>query len=85
MVPSIEIFDPRLGSWMTGEPMNQPRGYSAAAVLKESIYVIGGVISGDNIIDTVSCMLSDLHISWFPLYLSTYHLPPLSPICSMTG
>lgn len=53
MVPSIEIYDPRRGTWMIGEPMNCSRGYSAAAVLKESIYVIGGVKSDNEIIDTV--------------------------------
>lgn len=54
MVPSVEVFDPRLGTWVMGETMNHPRGYSAAAVVKESIYVIGGVRVGDNIVDTVS-------------------------------
>lgn len=58
MVPSVEIFDPRLGSWMIGEPMDQSRGYSCAAVLKDSLYVIGGVKPGDGekhetIVDTV--------------------------------
>lgn len=53
MVPSIEIYDPRLGSWMSGEPMKHSRGYLAAAVVKESIYVIGGVKIGDEIVDTV--------------------------------
>lgn len=57
MVSSVEIFDPRVGSWMTGEPMSEQRGYAAAAVLKGSMYIIGGVVSGecgDNIIETVS-------------------------------
>lgn len=54
MVPSIEVFDPCLGAWMMGEQMNQSRGYFAAAIVKESIYVIGGVKLGDNIVDTVS-------------------------------
>lgn len=58
----MEIFDPRLGLWMTGEPMIRPRGYSGAAVVGESIYVIAGVRGGDdniddNIEDTVSKML----------------------------
>lgn len=59
MVSSVEVFDPRIGSWMNGEPMNQSRGYSAVAVLKDSIYVIGGVEVGADIIDTV-CW----HFSW---------------------
>lgn len=62
MVPSIEIYDPRLGTWVIGEPMKHSRGYSAAAVLKESIYVIGGVQSNEEIIDVV-CDLIFLFIS----------------------
>lgn len=54
MSPSVEIYDPRLGKWMAGKPMKQSRGYSAAAVVKESIYVIGGVKSGGDVVDTVS-------------------------------
>ncbi|KAJ0087623.1 hypothetical protein Patl1_31439 [Pistacia atlantica] len=38
MVSSVEIYDSRMDSWMTADPMKQARGYSAAAVLKESIY-----------------------------------------------
>jgi hypothetical protein len=57
MVPSVEIFDPRLESWMTGEPMKKPRGYSAVGVVNESIHVIGGVQVGQNIVDTVSYIL----------------------------
>lgn len=55
MVPSIEIYDPRLETWIIGEPMNHSRGYSAAAVLKESIYVIGGVQSNEEIVDVIEC------------------------------
>ena len=54
MVPSVEIFDPRLGSWTIGEPMKNPRGYFAAGAVKESICVIGGIRVGENIVDTVS-------------------------------
>lgn len=53
MVPTVEIFDPRLGSWMLGEPMNNARGYSGAAAIKEKIFVIGGVNESDEILDTV--------------------------------
>ena len=56
MVPSVEIYDPRNGSWMTGPAMNIPRGFSAAAVVKESMYVIGGVIDGVTMTDTVRCI-----------------------------
>lgn len=53
MVPTIEIFDPRLGLWMLGEPMNYCRGYSGAAAIGEKIFVIGGVNESDKILDTV--------------------------------
>ncbi|KAJ8570909.1 hypothetical protein K7X08_037881 [Anisodus acutangulus] len=52
-VSSIEIYDPRRGTWMIGEPMNYPTGYSTTAVLKESIYVIGGVQSDNELIDMI--------------------------------
>lgn len=58
MVSSTEIFDPRLCLWVDGVPMNQARGYSAAAVVDESIYVIGGVRSDEHIVDTV-CITFD--------------------------
>ncbi|KOM25234.1 hypothetical protein LR48_Vigan62s001100 [Vigna angularis] len=53
MVQSIELFDPRLGAWIMGEPMIHPRGYCAAVVVNESIYMLGGVRIGENIVDTV--------------------------------
>ena len=60
MVPSMEVYDPRLGSWIIGEPMNQSRGYSAAAVFKEAIYVIGGVKAGVDVVDIVCCFYDPL-------------------------
>lgn len=57
MVSSVETFDPRLGSWIIGEPMNCSRGYSAAAVFDGSIYMIGGVRADESIADTVSATL----------------------------
>lgn len=53
MMPSVEIYDPRRGTWMIGEPMNYSRGYVTAAALKESIYVIGGAQSDNEVLDTV--------------------------------
>ncbi|KZT75455.1 kelch-like protein diablo [Dorcoceras hygrometricum] len=53
MVPSVEIYDPRLGTWMSGEPMKQSRGYSATAVVGESIYVIGGLTDNKEVLDTI--------------------------------
>ncbi|KAL8542384.1 hypothetical protein ACS0TY_003305 [Phlomoides rotata] len=55
MVPSVEVYDPRLGTWMPGEPMNYAREYSVAAVLNESIYVIGGVETGEQIVEKIEC------------------------------
>lgn len=70
MVRSTEIYDPRLGTWMFGEPMKLARGYSAAAVLQDSIYVIGGVKSNEEVVDVVhnilifscfsSCLVSNI-------------------------
>lgn len=57
MIPTVEIFDPRLGYWIMGEPMNCARGYSAAAVLGGLIYVIGGVRADESIANTVSATL----------------------------
>lgn len=52
MVSDVEVFDPHNGSWMTGEPMNNPRGYSGAVVIGEKIYIIGGIKDGGEILDT---------------------------------
>lgn len=53
MVPDVEIYDPRAGTWMAGEPMNHSRGYLCAAVLNESIYVMGGVTEDKDLVETV--------------------------------
>jgi len=59
MVSSVEIYEPRTGTWMTGEPMKDLRGYSAVAVVKDSIYVIGGYKGEeDDILDTVGSVLN---------------------------
>ena len=47
-------------SWMSGEPMNYVRGYSVSAVVNDTIYVIGGVKDGRNIVDAVSNMSTSL-------------------------
>lgn len=54
MVSNLEIFDPRLGTWMTGEPMKHSRGYGVAVVVKDSVYAIGGVENEARIVETVS-------------------------------
>ncbi|XP_049374823.1 uncharacterized protein LOC125839889 [Solanum verrucosum] len=53
MMPGVEIYNPRRGTWMIGEPMNYSRGYVTAAALKESIYVIGGAQSDNEVLDTI--------------------------------
>lgn len=62
IVQTVEIYDPRLGSWMPGEPMKHARGYSAAAVLDQSIYVIGGVGDDGNVNAFVSFLSSLLYM-----------------------
>lgn len=62
MIPSIEIYDPLLGTWTIGEPMNQGRGYLATAVFKECIFAIGGIDSNEDIVDKVN--------SFLPTYVS---------------
>jgi hypothetical protein len=53
MVSSVEIFDPRLNAWRMGDPMSSPRGYAAAVTLDGSVYLIGGLKSNVQILDTV--------------------------------
>ncbi|XP_059301760.1 uncharacterized protein LOC132053658 isoform X2 [Lycium ferocissimum] len=53
MVSSVEILDPRFGSWVMGEKMNSPRGYSGAVVIGGKIFVIGGVNDQEEILDTI--------------------------------
>lgn len=57
MVSTVEIYDPRYGSWMNVEPMNTSRGYAGAVVIGEEIYIIGGLKDNNEIIDTV-CNIS---------------------------
>lgn len=53
MVPSVEIFEPRMGLWTMGEPMNESRGYFGAVVIKDSIYVLGGINAKRELLDKV--------------------------------
>lgn len=39
---TLEIFDPYVGTWVPGNPMNVPRGDAAVAVLGDKMYIIGG-------------------------------------------
>lgn len=43
MVSSVEVFDPRIDSWMMVEPMKASRGCFGSFVLGGRIYVIGGL------------------------------------------
>lgn len=54
MVSSAEIYDPRLNAWRMGDPMTSPRGYAAAVNLDGSVYLIGGLQSNVQILDTVN-------------------------------
>lgn len=68
MVRSMEIYDPRLGKWMTDEPLNRARGYSATAILNESIYVIGGADTANGTVDNVRTFLAFFHIHEFSFF-----------------
>uniref|UniRef100_A0A803N6Z8 Uncharacterized protein n=1 Tax=Chenopodium quinoa TaxID=63459 RepID=A0A803N6Z8_CHEQI len=53
MVASVKVFDPRRGTWMSEASMNHSRGYSAAVVLNDRIYAIGGMGGNENVLDKV--------------------------------
>ncbi|XP_075111109.1 uncharacterized protein LOC107794575 isoform X3 [Nicotiana tabacum] len=55
MVSFVEILDPPFGSWVMGEQMSSPRGYSGAAVVGGNIWVIGGVNDHEEVLDTIDC------------------------------
>ena len=57
MISTVEIFDPRTGSWIMGESLKTSRGYFATVVIENSIFVIGGLSENDEILDTV-CNIS---------------------------
>ncbi|CAD6269082.1 unnamed protein product [Miscanthus lutarioriparius] len=54
MVATVEVYEPRMPSWMMVEPMNYTRGYHSSAVLGGSIFTFGGVKGeADTILDVV--------------------------------
>lgn len=53
MVPMVEVFDPRAGSWMVEDSLHDSRGYFGAVVMGDAIYVIGGLDNDNQILDTV--------------------------------
>lgn len=54
MVPTVEVFEPRVGSWTMLEPMKYARGYMGTVTLGNTIYVISGMQENEEILDTVS-------------------------------
>ncbi len=53
IVSSVEVFDPRVGSWMMEEPLNDTREYAGVVTIGDSIYVIGGRNENRKTLDTV--------------------------------
>ena len=53
MVATVEVYDPRYGTWMDEAPMNYSRGYSATVALGDSIYAIGGMGENGEIVEKV--------------------------------
>ena len=54
MVATVEVYEPRMPSWVMVEPMNHTRGYHSSAVLGGSIFTFGGVKGeADTILDVV--------------------------------
>lgn len=53
MESTVEVLDPRFGSWMMGAPMTTSRGYFGSFVLGEKIYAVGGM-QDRQILDVVS-------------------------------
>lgn len=87
MVPSVEIYDPRRGSWVMVEPMNQSRGHFAAGVLNESIYVMGGVQTNDEIVGMVCLLFSQqsaLSLCFFDATMPTLSLFVLTGSLSLS-
>ncbi|MCL7047302.1 hypothetical protein MKW94_001918 [Papaver nudicaule] len=55
MISSVEVYDPRMQSWIEHQSMEEPRGYSTAAVVGDSIVVISGLQDGKILTNTVEC------------------------------
>ena len=60
MVPTVEVFEPRVGSWMTSEPLKCARGYMGTVTLGNNILVIGGTREEHEVLDTVCIFPSPL-------------------------
>ncbi|KAI3858167.1 hypothetical protein MKX03_022486 [Papaver bracteatum] len=55
MISSVEMYDPRMQLWVAHQNMKEPRGYSSAAVVGDTIFAISGLKEGKMLIDTVEC------------------------------
>ncbi|KAI3971339.1 hypothetical protein MKX01_008183 [Papaver californicum] len=55
MISSVEVYDPRMQSWISHQNMKEPRGYSSAAVVGDTIFAISGLKEGKVLINTVEC------------------------------
>lgn len=62
MVSTVKVFDPRAGSWMIVDSMNNSRGYFGAVVIGEEIHVIGGLQDDKEVLDKVCNKSLILHL-----------------------
>jgi hypothetical protein len=51
---SVEIFDTRANSWRRGSPLSVPRAHGCAVTLDGNAYLIGGIQSSEEYVETVS-------------------------------
>lgn len=71
MGSSVEVYDPRIGSWMMVEPMNVSRKAFGSFVLEGKIYIVGGM-QDNQVLDLVRDDLK-LNLS-FKLQHVDFHL-----------
>ena len=53
MVSTVEVYEPRVGSWMPSEPMKCARGCMDTVTLGKNIIAIGGTQKEHEVLDTV--------------------------------
>lgn len=53
MVSSVEVLDPRVGSWNMAESMILSRGYFGSFVLNGKLYAFGGLDDKQEALDVV--------------------------------
>ncbi|KAE8709306.1 Beta-propeller [Hibiscus syriacus] len=63
MVSTVEVFDPRAGSWMMMDSMNNCRGHFGTVVIGDEIHVIGGLEDDREVLDKV-CSYSLIFRIW---------------------